>query len=494
MINSSKLYRNLFGYLLAPCLSLGWAQTPVPSAQANPSASGQDAGISVTQSGQEKEKKISPKEAEELFHDVDEILRFASKDTGLPVKHEVKRQLATRDQVVAYLDKSMSEDKDTQRLRRSELVLKKFGLLPHDFDLQKFLVSLLREQVAGYYDPKTKTVNLLDWIDAEQQRPVMAHELTHALQDQSFGLEKWMKRGDTDLEEKKNPTPVDIENDEISEARQAVVEGQAMVVLVDYMLAPMGQSLLAAPQLADALKEGMLVGTSDSPEFQGAPIFLKEELTFPYRYGLDFEAALLRSGGQEKAFAAAFNNPPQTTRQIMEPTTYLSGERLEPLRLPDFKADFKDYERFDVGAMGEFDVAILIDQYAGVETSHAMYPHWRGGYYYAARPKGNPAAPLGVLYFSRWEDSASAARFAAIYAKSLAKRYKQVEESIAPGATPAGDLSKLTTLDGSRTWTTEDGPVMIEVQSDSVLITESLDPSISQRLRGDLLGTTAAPK
>ncbi|MGA8152855.1 MAG: hypothetical protein WB952_18035 [Terriglobales bacterium] len=489
------------------CLILGlWlfaaAQTPAQTDQASPATSNQsipgvDTGpaqskkdTSDTQS--QAEKKISPKEAEELFHDVDEILRFVSKDSDFPIKHEVKRQLATRNQVVAYLEKSMAEDKDAQRLRRSESVLKKFGLLPRDFDLQKFLVVLLREQVAGYYDPKTKTVNLLDWIDAEQQRPVMAHELTHALQDQSFGLEKWMKSGDADLEEKKNPTPEDVENDELSEARQAVVEGQAMVVLVDYMLAPTKQSLLAAPQIADALKEGMLVGTSDSPEFQGAPIFLKEELTFPYRYGMDFEAALLRSGGQLKAFAGAFASPPRTTRQIMEPQTYLSGERLEPLRLPDFKADFKNYDRFDVGAMGEFDVAILIDQYAGVEASHAMYPHWRGGYYYAARPKGDPAATLGLLYFSRWSDAESAAKFAAIYARSLAKRYQQVQESAADGGNSVRDLSNLETLAGAHTWLTEEGPVAIEVQGDSVLVTESLDQPTTDRLREDLVGAATA--
>ena len=83
----------------------------------------------------------------------------------------------------AYLTKHLN-DEDTQRLRRSELVLKKFGLLPRDFNLETFLVALLREEVAGYYDPKTKTVNLLDWVPIEEQEPVMAHELTHALQDQ----------------------------------------------------------------------------------------------------------------------------------------------------------------------------------------------------------------------------------------------------------------------------------------------------------------------
>src|SRR5262249_11544511 len=163
---------------------------------------------------------------------------------------------------------------DSQRLQRSELVLKKFGLIPRDFDLQKYLVAILREQVAGYYDPKAKIVNMLDWVDTEQQKPVMAHELTHALQDQSFGLEEWMRAGAADLADKRNDvTPEDIENDEVSTARQAVVEGQAMVVLIDYMLEPTGQSLLESPQIVEALKQGMLVGTADSPQFEGAPIY-----------------------------------------------------------------------------------------------------------------------------------------------------------------------------------------------------------------------------
>lgn len=459
-----------------------------PHQDAQPSQTEEARGEAATREAEEQ--RISPKEAEQLFRDVDEILNFASKDTDLPIKNQVKRKLTTRDDVVAYLEKSMAEDKDAQRLRRSELVLKKFGLLPPDFDLQDFLVKLLREQVAGYYDAKTKTVNLLDWIGPEQQQPVMAHELTHALQDQSFGLDKWMKRGDVDLDEKKNPTPEDLERDEVSEARQAIVEGQAMIVLVDYMLEPTGQSLLTSPQLANTLKEGMLVGTSDSPAFQNAPIFLKEALTFPYRYGLDFEAELLRTGGKEKAFAGAFTNPPHSTRQIMEPKTYLSGEQLEPMRLPNFKDDFKDYNRFDIGAMGEFDVAVLVDQYAGAQTSRAVYPHWRGGYYYAVRPKGDPSAPLALLYLSRWADVQSAAEFAAIYAKALEERYKHLHETPERGSAPL-DLHNVETLTGSHVWLTEQGPVVITVQNQTVLITESLDQRTTERLEEQLLGLKA---
>ncbi len=493
MTELKKLYRKSTWLLaLAVLLGLSAIGLRAQASQASTPSAPQSTEQKPAPEANAQEKKISPKEAEELFRDVDEILHFASKDSGLPIKKEVKRRLTSRDEVVAYLEKNMAEDKDAQRLRRSELVLKKFGLLPRDFDLQTFLVALLREQIAGYYDPKTKTVNLLDWIDVEQQRPVLAHELTHALQDQSIGLEKWMKVGDTDLNDKKQPTAVDIENDEISEARQAVVEGQAMVVLVDYMLAPMGQSILGSPQIADALKETMLVGTSDSPQFKNAPIFLKEELTFPYRYGLDFEIQLLRTGGKERAFAATLASPPRTTRQIMEPKTYLSGEQIEPMRLPDFEHDFKNYERFDIGAIGEFDVAVLVDQYAGAQASSDLYPHWRGGYYYAARPKGNPAAPLSLVYVSRWSSPEKAAAFAAIYAQSLTKRYKQAKEVMQDEKSPPEDLQKVQFLPGAHIWLTEEGPVAIDVEGDSVLITESLDQATTERLRQELFGAVVA--
>ena len=466
----------------AQAATSAWAQAP--------------AGEGARATQEPPEQKISREEAEKLFRSVDEILGFASKDTSFPIRHDVKRQLVSRDEVANYVTKHNSEDEDAKRLRRAELVLKKFGLLPRDFDLGKFLVVLLKEQVAGYYDPKTKTVNLLDWLGVEQQKPVLAHELTHALQDQSFNLEKYMKPGDTDLDKKKEITWQDIANDEISTTRQAVVEGQAMVVLVDYMLAPMGQSLKDSPQVVEALKQGMLVGSADAVQFQNAPIYMKEALTFPYRYGIDFIADMLIKGGKDKAFTALFQDPPRTTRQIMEPQTYLSGERLDSMPLPDFREVFKNYERFDVGALGEFDVAVLVDQYAGAEMSHQMYPHWRGGYYYAARPKGDPAAPLALLYVSRWSNAEKASQFAGIYAKALAKRYVHVhdvaENGPKNGNDPGVHTAGLESLTGKRTWLTEEGPVVIETEGNTVLITESVDQLATDKLEQEIFGTVPA--
>jgi len=435
-----------------------------------------------------QETTISPKEAKELFRSVDEILQFASQDTGLPIEHKVKRRLTKRDEVQSYIEKNMKEDKDAKRLERSSAVLKKFGLLPRNFDLPNFLVAMLREQVAGYYDVKTKTVNLLNWVDVEQQKPVLAHELTHALQDQSFGIEKWMKGSTENTDNKKNdPSPADIENDEETSARQAVVEGQAMVVLLDYSLAPTGKTLLDSPQIVDALKQGMLTGTADSPAFRDAPIFLKEELTFPYRYGLDFTGALLQAGGKELAYAGAFKDPPKTTREIMEPRTYLAHEKLEPMKMIDMERDFKGYDPFDIGAMGEFDVDILVEQYAGRHEADAMYPAWRGGYYFAGKPKADKSAPLGVLYVSRWSSAAKAAEFAAVYAKSLAERYQKRQGLGTDGkvAEDAPPVDSWRTLRGRHAWLTEEGVVVIEVRGDAVLISESLDDETTKRVEGD---------
>jgi hypothetical protein len=456
---------------------------------------GQDAGAAKA-SQQKLEVKITPREAEELFHSVDEILAFDSKHTGLPIKKDVKRRLTSRDEVVSYLTKHLKGE-DVKRLQRSELVLKKFGLLPRDFDLEKLLVSLLREQVAGYYDPKTKTVNLLDWVPIEQQEPVMAHELTHALQDQTINLNRFMKKGAKDLGEmKKDPTPADIDNDEIDNAREAVVEGQAEAMMLEYELAPVGRSISDSPDLVETMESQMANGTDDSTVFKDAPIFLRESLTFPYSYGLNFVVKLMQKGGKQKAFAAVLANPPHTTRQIMQPETYLSDEKLEPMRVPEFKHDFKNYIKFDIGAMGEFDVAVLIEQYAGKKLSDEMYPAWRGGYYYAARPKSDVAAPLGLMYASRWSTAEKASEFAEIYARALKQRYKKLDEVSGSSVEAAAQdqNAKIEVLNGRHAWTTEEGAVIIEQQRDTVLVCESLDPLTIQTMEREVFGTSATQK
>jgi len=478
-----------------------WAQAGVATQSQNQGQNQADKSVPSTQQEpaktppSEPEVKITAREAEELFHTVDEILEFDSKETGLAVKHSVKRRLTSRDEVLKFLTDHM-KDEDTRRLQRSELVLKKFGLLPRDFDLEKLLLALLGEQIAGYYDPKTKTVNLLDWIPAMEQEPVLAHELTHALQDQAIGLERFMKKGDRDLaESRKEPKAEDIENDEMNDARQAVVEGQAEAVMLDYALKPTGHSLVDSPEIVSAMESEMQNGTADSSVFKSAPLFLRESLTFPYNWGLKFEIRMMEMGGRDKAFAGVLANPPHTARQIMQPETYLSGEKLEPMRVVDFAHDFKNYERFDVGAIGEDDTAVMIEQYAGKQVSERLYREWRGAYYYAVHAKGNASGPLGVMYLSRWSNAEKAGEFASVYARAMHDRYKSVKEvagkaeQLATKSEASQSDYTVNVLKGRHEWSTEEGPVIVEAQNDIVLVTESLDAATTETLERELFAS-----
>ena len=261
---------------------------------------------------------MTKEQAKELFRSVDEILSFASNDTKLPIEHTVKRKLISRDEVNQYLREKFDEDEGAKRMERSEIVLKKFGLLDRDFHLRPFLLSLLTEQIAGFYDNKTKTVNLLDWIKPEEQKPVLAHELTHALQDQKVGLTKWSSVSLNGPSHNVQEDNHHLQVDEADTARGAVAEGQAMAVFVDYTLRPTGRTIADAPDIAGKLKD-QVADTSGSPVMARAPLLLQESLLFPYSEGLSFEQAILVKAGKEAAFGGVLANPPSSSFEIMHP-------------------------------------------------------------------------------------------------------------------------------------------------------------------------------
>lgn len=452
---------------------------------ARPAEIAPPAGRNAQSPEAQPETHITPAQAQELFRSVDQILAFASQDSGLPIRHPVKRALVSRDQAMKYIEGRMGNDQDAQRLQRSALVLKKFGLLPPDFDLQTFLVALLREQVAGYYDPKSKTVNVLDWVDADVQKPVLAHELTHALQDQDCNLDHWLKDGPRG--EKKAS---DVQDDEAVAARQAVSEGQAMVVLTDYELAPLGKTILDAPDIVAAMKAGV---TSGSPIFESAPLYIKDSLAFPYTYGLDFERTLLQKKGKEAAFADVLQRPPLNTREVMQPAVYLAGQHLAPLHPPKLeKVLGKSWQKVDVGAVGEFDISVMVEQYASEDVARQVWPQWRGGYYYAAHQKNAPAGSLSLLYLSQWAEPEQATKFAGIYAQSLKKKYKQVG---AAGGSPAPRASagvQISIADATTRWNTEEGPAFVEPHGKFVLVMEGFDAATADKLRDAVLPPASA--
>jgi hypothetical protein len=480
--------------VFAPCLaflllfalltSAAGQQSSQPAAPAQARPGQGDIGIQVQPAPPPADKKITPEQARELFASVDEILNWLSKDTGFAIKSKVKRELASRDQVSKYVESRLSDDEDAKRLQRSEIVLKKFGLLPRTFDLHTFLVKLLREQVAGYYDVKTKTVYLLDWLTPESQKPVLAHELTHALQDQNFNLKDWE---DPKAPKSAHSDEFSYDEDEASTARSAVAEGQGMVTLVDFMLRASGHTVADSPQVVPMMKSAM-TANSGFPLLEQAPLMIRESLVFPYGDGLSFEGGLLQNGGKDFAFSGPFRRPPQDTHEVLDLNAYLHSRPPEWLVIPDFKQELagSGYEKYDVGSIGQLDTRTLVQQYAGAEAAQKMAAAWKGGAYYAASsndPKLTGTAKLGLLYLSRWKSDEDADEFAKIYADYLPKRFSSVK--------PGPKCKSQDSDEGgcaTQSFVTEEGPITIQhIPGAEVLVIENFPAEVASKLAEKVL-------
>jgi hypothetical protein len=458
------------------------AAASAPSALAGPAAVAQRPGAS--QQSDAKHAPLTKDQAKELFRSVDEILSFASKDSGLPIVHSVKRKLITRDEVNKYLREKFDEDEGAKRLARSEIVMKKFGLLDRDFDLRPFMISLLTEQVAGFYDNKTKTVNLLDWIEPEDQKPVLAHELTHALQDQRVDLTKWSEVGFEDIAQNVEQDNQHILNDEADTSRDAVAEGQAMVVFMDYSMHATGQSLATSPGILGKLKD-LVTDMSGSPILSRAPLLLQRSLLFPYSEGLGFEDAILVKAGKDAAFSSVLASPPGSTFEILHPDAYIAHVPVPVLRMPDIHPLIAaDYTPYDVGVMGEYDVRILTELFGGEQIADALTSEWNGGIYYAAQKKSAvtqdakaSTASIGLLYYSKWKNEDSARSFIRVYAGQLPRKYSS--------------LVRRTKDEADRTeqvYTTNEGDVLLSISDTGVFVSEGFPAQLARKLR-DLIAS-----
>jgi len=417
-----------------------------------------------------------------LLGDEDEILHFVSKDTLLPIKAPVKCRFISRDAVAKELRQKFDEDKGAKRMERSELVLKKFGLLDQDFKMRPFLLSLLTEQIAGFYDNKTKQMNLLDWVPIDQQKPVMAHELTHALQDQRVGLEKWDNQEIEGVAKNVTEDNRHIANDDTDTAREAVLEGQAMVSFADHMLADNGhpgKTLKNFPQLAQEL-ESNAGDMSDSPVLSRAPLVLQQALLFPYTSGLAFEQAVLMKNGTASAFAGVLDSPPSTTYEILTPNAYLRNVTVPVMKLPDIHPTLKDagYEPYDIGVMGELDVRMTAELFGGRPLAEALAPEWNGGIYYAAQRKGATAAEKGttaslaLLYSSRWKNEDSARSFFEVFEEELPRQYDGLQRR-------QSDEKD----DAERVYSSREGDILLTLEDNTVWVSEGFDLAMARKLR-----------
>ena len=457
------------------------AQQPAAPAQ-QPQTAAPQAAQPSDKATPKAQTRITPEQAQQLFGLVDDLLQFSSQETGLPVQGTVKRQLTTRAAVEDYLTEKLNEDQDAKRMQQSEIVLKKFGMLDRDFDLKPFLISLLKEQIEAYYDAKTKTVNLLDWIAPDEQKPVLAHELTHALQDQHINLDTWSDQTPPDVSLNSAGDTVHLAKDEIDTARQAVLEGQATAVMMDNILKPMGRSLIKNPEVVEFIKQQM-VGSDSSPIMARAPILLSESLMFPYREGLSFEQDVWMDKGREAAFTGTLDRPPTSSWEIINPREYEKGRVPTIPFMPDIHPLVdKLYRPYDIGQIGQLDVHILTSILGGDDAARDLSPAWDGGIYWAGQLRSATLAEqastksIAFFYLSVWKSPASARSFARLYADNLGRKYSGLKADHGDPQDAPSDSSN------QQVFTTNEGTVVITTRGKMVFVSESFPLGLAREL------------
>jgi hypothetical protein len=286
----------------------------------------------------------------ELLKTADEMVQTTARLRGLEPKAPISKGVKTKAEISGYLNEMVQREYSEGELQEKGKLLRKLGLIPASIDYKDFTLKLLTEQIEGYYDPDKKTFFIASWIPAEEQKPVMVHELTHALQDEYFNVNEILKQ-----DRKRN-------NDDVTLAHQALLEGDGMVVMLNYLLEPAHRNFAQLPDLAVIMRAQMLTMQSQIPIFKSAPSYIQETLLFPYGYGASFLQQAWKKNPSWQSVNKIYSDLPASTEQIMHPEKYFAGrDDPKPVKSADpvsrlgngWKIAYKN-------VLGEFSLGLLL--------------------------------------------------------------------------------------------------------------------------------------
>lgn len=381
------------------------------------------------------------------LNSTDEILKVVSRLRSLDIKQNVKSSFKTKDEIEEAVIRDLDENTPLQDFEASQKTLLKLGLITRSFRLRDYVVRLLREQVAGFYEPKTKEFYLAAWLPIADQKRVIAHELVHALQDQHFDLrrlEGWPK-GDSDAEL----------------AAHALVEGEATLVMIEYDFEQQGLRL-DMNKIA-TLTDNMIdqEGDTDSksyPVLANAPKVLRENLQFPYLYGAGFVGAVLRNGSW-KALDKTYISLPDSTEQIMHPQRFLVRDKPVKIDIPDLTPTLgPSWKKADADVNGEFGYLVALAEFISKRTARAAAEGWGGDRYVLYENK--TTGGLVLVQFTTWDTERDAEEFFEAYSARTEKRYKLGKQS--------ESRSQL------RVYDTNEGLAAVELRGKDVLLIEGV--------------------
>jgi hypothetical protein len=393
--------------------------------------------------------QVQPPDRSTILTASESILKEVSQMRGLPAKNPVKSGFKSRKELETIIIDDLNEENKPEDLVLQSKLLERLGLVPKGYELRAEMIKLLSEQIGGFYEPRTGEFYLVDWLDIDEQKPVMAHELMHAIQDQNFNLRRFEK------------FPKDQSDQEL--AIQALIEGEATVVMLNYIFKPQGLDITKVP--IPLLSIFDMSNKSDDgrfPVLSGAPSAIRESLEFPYFYGAAFVQTVVHRNSWQKMTDVYTTELPESTEQIMHPEKYLERDHPVKIALPDVSAQLgKDWHKHEVNVQGEFGYYLILGQYLDKKRAQEAAAGW-GGDQYVFYDRTDSKDSM-IAQFSSWDKEKDAVEFLSAYSDRTLKRYK--------------DSKLIKDEQDIKVISTDEGTVLIERRGDKVLIIEGIPQS-----------------
>jgi len=325
-----------------------------------------------------------------------------------------------------------------EEMRAEEILYAHLGLLPPESDLAAVVFDVLEEQAGGYYDPDRDTFFVLGDLPRAAAPIIVAHELTHALDDQAFGIDRLLDAA--------------ADDDDRAGALEAVVEGSGTTVMTVFIV----RQVKAGRLDPAALREFQDTEMGRGERLKAAPLFVQRSVIAPYILGMAFllrgEMIRMQTGGITPSdIDRAFLQPPRSTEQILHPEKYWDPARLDPPRtvtLPDLSATIGDGWRLrGTGTLGELTVALVTGLDPGDPTSpdqplerwtNAAASGWGGDRWQVYR---NGERGVSVLA-SVWDSERDAREFAAALRLPTGAAVKRRGEAVVVVAGDAGAAAR----------------------------------------------------
>lgn len=370
------------------------ARGPDPAASATPTPTaslGPDPTPSVEPSPTAQSEK-------EILAVLEEIERQVIAIRGLPAADIGPAEIITREQLVEELRQLFDEQYPPEERERDNVTLRALGLLGPDEDVAELQLELLGDQVLGFYDDIEKRMVVVSdaGLDTEA-RITYAHEYTHALQDAAFGLDSL----GTD----------EPGQDDRGLARTALIEGDATITMVAWMLQHLSQAEIVE-----------YFGGAELPDTTGIPDWMVAQLAFPYEAGLNWTTILVGGDPTQPDFTeidAAYEDPPNSTEQVID------IDKWEPREAPDEVAPLdlagalgSGWTEVDATPVGQATIAIMLEHFGVASTeARAAAAGWGGDRVVVAQ---GPDEAFAVAWTLTWDASTDADEFIAAYEEVIA--------------------------------------------------------------------------